>query len=394
MYLDITENELQEIYEAIMVILGGIDIDVDLTKEEVLIMLRRANMEFQKETSIWQLQNQFANVYGLPAGLIQQNQIATMNFSLVNQITDWFASMSRTGGKIPWHKDYIQLEAGRQIYDLSKESSKPYPPGTRRIHRVMWVQKPETMNFTRFSATNPSGDDILYSANWNFTTNGLNYGSSPLAFLGYSMDTIMLMQSAENRSKILFSEFFHNLSGDILEITPQPGVNVQSFPPGMKLFYYYWDESEVALNGPNPAIDLGGNTSSTIEGYYTGMPPGQSNLIANPINMKIDYVDYSTLSPWAKTWIFDYTLARCKYIQGSKWRKIQKTIGTGEMEYTIEFDYQSLLQESQYEIQQLIEQLRTDMQSLNLALLMQQKRDMVEAATKIAQKVPRLWKIG
>ena len=389
-YLDITEDELVQNYEEILTILGAYSVNVDITKKEVLIMLRRTLLEFEKETSIWQLRNQFSNVYGQPAGLIQQNQIATMNFSLVQQITDWFGSMARAGGKIPWHKDYILLEGGRQIYDLSKESSKPYPPGNRRIHRVMWVAKPETLNFSKYSQENPGGDDVLYSSNWNFTTNGLNYGASPLAFLGYSMDTVMLMQSAKERSRILFSEFSHNLSGDILEITPMPGAAVGNFPPGMKLFYYYWDESEVVLNGKNPAIDVNGEASYSVDGQY-GLPAGQSNLIANPLNMKIDYIPWSSLSPWAKSWIFDYTLARCKYIQGSKWRTIKKTFSTGEMEYEIEFDYQSLLQEASNEMENLTKTLREDLAELNIAKLVAEKAEMVTAAGKVASKVPRLW---
>ena len=390
MYLDITENDLQMIYEEIVTILGSESIDVDVTKKEVLVMLRRSNMEFQKETSIWQLQNQFANIYGTPAGIVQQNQIATMNFQIVNQITDWFGAMSRTGGKIPWHKDYIILEPGRQIYDLSLESSKPYPSGTRRIHRVMWCAKPETLNFSRYSTTNPHGDDILYSSNWNFTTNGLNYGASPLAFLGYSMDTIMLMQSAKERSRILFSEFYHNLSGDILEISPMPGQGVAAFAPGMKLFYYYFDESEVILNGKNPTLQNNADTSNEISGYY-GLPPGQAALIANPVDMKIDFTNWSQLSPWAKAWIFDYTLARCKYIQGSKWRKIKKIFSTGEMEYDIEFDYQSLLSEAATEMERLTDKLREDLKELNIAKLVQEKAEMAENASKVSTKGVRLW---
>lgn len=393
MYLDITEDELEQIYEEILTILGAHSIDVDVTKKEVLIMLRRSQLAFEKETSIWQLQNQFSNVYGTPAGLLQQNQIATMNFSITQQISDWFASMSRNGGKIPWHKDYIILEQGRQIYDLSKESSKPYPAGSRRIHRVMWVARPETLNFSKYSTTNPNGDDILYSSNWNFTTNGLNYGASPLAFLGYSMDTIMLMQSAKERSRILFSEFFHNLSGDILEITPMPGVGVSSFPPGMKLFYYYWDESEVVLNGRNPNIDINSEASSEIGGSY-GLPAGESNLIANPVDMKIDYTMWSSLSPWAKTWIFDYTLARCKYIQGSKWRTIKKTIGTGTDSYEIEFDYQSLLSEAENEMEKLTNNLRDDLKELNIAKLVEDKANMAKNAASVSSKGGRVWFFG
>lgn len=393
MYLDITEDELQMIHEEILTMLGAFTIDVDVTKEELVIILRRTLMEFEKETSIWQLNNQFGNVYGTPSGMLQTNQIATMNFQIVNQITDWFGSMARVGGKIPWHKDYITLEPGRQIYDMSKESSKPYVPGSRRIHRVMWVARPEILNFSRFSSTNPNGDDVLYSSNWNMTTNGLTFGGSPLSFLGYTFDTVMMMQSMETRSQILFSEFFHNLSGDILEITPMPGAVAAGVQPGMKVFYYYWDESEVALNGKNDSL----YQSSTVSGTFQtpgGLPPGQSSLIANPLDMKLEYIPWGMLSPWAKTWIFDFALARCKYIQGSKWRKIKKTFSTGEMAYEIEFDYQSLLSEAESEMSKLKEELRQDLKDLSIKNIVNDKAEIANAAGKVNTKVPRMWFFG
>ena len=62
MFLDITNEELDEVYNNILTILGAYSVNVDITKEECLIMVKRANLEFQKETSIWQLRNQFANI--------------------------------------------------------------------------------------------------------------------------------------------------------------------------------------------------------------------------------------------------------------------------------------------------------------------------------------------
>lgn len=397
MYLDITEEQLEVIYEEIMTILGAESIDVDVTKKEILIVLRRAMFEFNKETSIWQLQNQFSNIYGQPAGLLFSNQIATFNLSFVQQITDWFASMQRVGGKIPWHKDYIMLEPGRQIYNLALESSIPFVSGTRRYHRVMWFAAPELFEGYHFNGRldNIQGDDILYSSAWNFTNAGLNYGSNPLTFLGYGFDTILMLQSIEERRKILFSEMFYNLSGDILELTPMPGSKSLSIRPGTRLFYYYWAEEEViagrkAIDSSNPSL-----TSSELtvlnEGGATGPNATDMALISNPSQMKIDIIPWSNLSPWAHTWIFDFALSRAKYIWGSKLRKIQKTFSTGDMSYEINFDYQSLLQEAETEMNYLREQLRNDMKELNLATLMQQKQQIVDSAIGMNKYSGRLW---
>lgn len=470
MKLDISAHELEEAYEDILTILGAFSIEVDIEKKEVKIVLKRAFQEFEKETSIWQLQNQFSNVYGMPAGQQMFNQISTFNMNFVTQITDWFASMNRVGGKIPWHKDYFTLEPGRQIYDLSRESSKPYKPGTRRVHRIMWVATPEILSGTRFkaSANTISGDDILASGAWNFTNSGLNYGGNPLMMLGYGFDTIMMLQSMETRKKILFSEFYYNLSGDMVELFPMPGGKSLSVIEGTKIFYYYWDEREVNTGGridPDLLDQLDSNSGIIKKIEYTGeinpsnrfftllgpidpgsesvilngatlkpnvdyvynatdndimltdefrnlsvndslsifatkptidssemsqIPPQQEMLIANPIQMKVDTIPWSMLSPWAKTWVWEWTLARCKYIQGAKWRKIKKTYNSSENGYEIEFDYGSLLSEAQSEMDGLRQNLRDDLKELNLMKLMQDKQGIVDAATNINKRGGRM----
>jgi len=391
MLLDIKEDELQEIYEEILTLLGAFDVSVDLTKKEVLIVLRRALKEFNKETSIWQLKNQFSNVYGMPAGEVLNQQLATFNMNIVTQVTDWFASMSKTGGKIPWKKDYIELEPGRQIYDLSKESSKPYESGSRRINRVMWHWKPMSFGQSKFdgSAANVSGDDVLNSSVWNFTNAGLNYGGKPLSFLGYAFDSIMLMQSMEMRRRVLFSEFYHNLSGDILELLPMPGSKALAIDPGTRVFYYYFDTRDVLANS---RITVDNEDDYSLESELVN--GADQVLISSPAYLKISSVPWSMLSDWAKNWCWEYTLARSKYIQASKWRKIKKNFSSGEMDYEIEFDYDSLLNESKDEISKLKEDLREDLEKLNLAQLYQDKQSMIESSEKANRMTPRTWFIS
>lgn len=406
LYLDITENELQSLTEEITTFMGGFDVDVDLTKREVQIAFRNALLKFEKEVAVWQLQNQFINIYGQPAGLALTNQIATVNFNMVRQVTDWFASMQRVGGKIPWHKDYITLEPGRQIYFLDKESSKPYPSGTRRIHRVMWCATPEIFGSHFTGGYNQiHGDDVLYNNAWNFTTAGLNYGNNRLGFLGYTYDTILMLQAIETRNKVLFSEFFHNLSGDVLEITPMPGKTMANMAPNTRVFYYYWDEAEVIsgqsfLNTPGASeavynsIEFSDPFNPNSTSGLTGLPPGQAVLIGNPLQMNIEVIPWSFLSPWAQAVVKELAFALCKMIQGSKWRKIQKSFASGEMQYEIQFDYQSLIQEAKDEESRAIENLRSDLKDLNISTLMQQQGTILETTAKATSMMGRVWFVG
>jgi hypothetical protein len=124
------------------------------------------------------------------------------------------------------------------------------------------------------------------------------------------------------------------------------------------------------------------------------LPPGNGPLIANPLNMKIDAVPWSSLSPWAKQFVKDLTLAKSKYAQGSKWRKIKKTFATGEMEYEIEFDYNSIISEAIDEEKGLIEGLRQDLERLSIVNLSNNQKDIVESAVQINKRKGRKWMIG
>ena len=132
----------------------------------------------------------------------------------------------------------------------------------------MWVGQPEIFGGGHVNGiTNAMGEDVLYSNAWNFTQNGANYAGNQLGFLGYTFDTIMMLQSAETRNNIRFSEFFHNLSGDVLEITPMPG-HQRGIQPGMRVFYCYFNESEVtqAVDG----IDGSSTSLSSSSEITTG----------------------------------------------------------------------------------------------------------------------------
>ena len=118
---------------------------------------------------------------------------------------------------------------------MSKESSSPYNPGERRIHKVMWYATPEIMG-------NQNNPQLIDGGLVTFGYSGLMYGQNLMSYLGNAFDVVLLAQSLETRNKILRSEFFYNISGDLLEITPMPGSGISGVSDGAKVFYYYFDK--------------------------------------------------------------------------------------------------------------------------------------------------------
>lgn len=365
--LDIDDEEFAELYEYICTQLGAETVDVDLEPKEINILLRRATKTYLKEIYNWQVVNQFANILGSSATQDFTNRFVRDNTIMAQRYANWFASMARVGGKTEWKKDYFVLENGRQIYNLANESGEPYEPGTRKIHRIMWVSNPPVVGARDLSR------DYSQQNLWNFGQSGLSYNNQNLSVLGQMFDIVLLTQSLKVRNKMLFSEFSYNISGDIVELVPMAGGSLNSVLNEMRVYYYYFDEADL----------------QSLEGSE-----GEANaLIANPSQVGISFLKFSSLNDPAKAWIEEYTLALAKYTWASKLRHIKKTINE-EKAYEIEFDYDSLLQEHQTDKEALIQELRDFLGKLDQDVLMQKKTEMVENAAKTNRFHPRKFFIG
>lgn len=362
--LDMTSDEIAELQEYVETMLGGEDVDVDIIQREVKVAARRALKVYVSEVNQWQVRNQFPSIMGFKASQNFTNFFIQDNQMMAQRMSDWWAAMARVGGKIRWKKDYIELEKGRQTYDMAKESSEPYVHGTRRIHKILWYATPEI-----FPADYVF--DLALGNMWSFGQAGMTYGTSSLSYVGQMQDIVLLTQSFALRDKILFSEFYYNISGDVIEISPMPGSGM-SIPHGAKLFYYYYDEQDYM----NIDVQDPSNPDET--------------LIANPLQVQVNNVPYSNLNTIAKTWVDDYTLALCKYIQAAKWRKV-RSIASPDAEYQVEFNFDSLLQESDADREKLVTDLKEYLATMNWDTMMQKQAEMSDNSVKINTKSPRLF---
>ena len=369
MILDISNDEVLQLLEFVQTLLGGESIDVSITEKEISILARKALRDYEQFINEWQLRSGFSNIVGFKSSTDFTRKFITENTMIASRVSDWFAALTRIGGKIKWKKDFILLEQGRQVYDLSTESSVPYKRGDRKIHRVLWVSRPE---ISGNDLTPDMLDGGLLSLGWG-SANSM-FGQNMFSYLGNAFDIVLLAQSLELRRKVMGSEFFYNISGDIIELTPMPGGTSYAVQPGAKVFYYYFDVADF----------LG----------LEGQDEDEANeLICNPTQVQLNEVPWSKLNSPAKNWIENYTLALGKYTVGSKLRAVRKIASPGS-EYEIEFDYQSLLTESADEKLKMKEDLMLWLDDLTPWKQMENKASIVENSAKVNKHSPRKFFIG
>lgn len=373
-FTKLSVNELDEVYSYVKVILGGggegAKVDVQISKPEIEVVLCRASKIYQSYIEQWYVENNFGNLMGTDAKKNFTYFFVQDNFLMASRISDWFASMSRVGGHIPWKKDYVTLESGRQIYDLSQESSKPYLPNSRKIHKIMWYTPPVLLNTTLSPMTNGirnSGMDFNIN-NVNLSHRGVTYGNHPLNALGNVMDYILVKQAIQEKNRIVYGEFYYNISGDIVEITPVPGKNI-NLPKDAKLIYYYFDKE-----------DMLGLNNQDLENV--------NNLINNPTQVNFDLIRWQELNQFSRTWIEEYAIAESKYILGAKWRTV-RSIASPSSDYQVEFDYSSLIDESKETKNFLIEDLKESLEKLKTKNIMEEKASIIDSSKTINKVYPK-----
>src|ERR1035437_3414642 len=278
MIADATEEELKTYYEYTCTLLGGDDVDANIKEKEIKILLRRAVTKYERYIDNWQLRNDFSNILGQPANIDFTRKFVTENFNITQKVSDWFSAMARVGGKTKWKLDYFTVQPNTQIYDLSSCSNVPYRPGDRRVHKIMWVAKPEIIGTSGMEPGFIDGGLV------SFSMNGLMYGNSMMSYLGNVFDVMLLGQSLEMRNKVMRSEYFYNISGDIVEVTPMPGKEFSGMPAGSKVFYYYFNELDF--------LGLEGQDADHV-------------LISNPTQFQTQIVPFSALNSMSKDWIQD-----------------------------------------------------------------------------------------
>jgi hypothetical protein len=142
-------------------------------------------------------------------------------------------------------------------------------------------------------------------------------------------------------------------------------------PPNSKVFYYYVEEQDLLML----------------------QETGDDILIGNPTQVRLDIISWSELNSPSKNWIENWTTALSKYTWASKLRQIRE-IATGEAEYKVQFDYQTLLDEHYKEKELLMTQLKEYLTEMSAFKQAENKALIFENAAKVNKYSPRRPFIG
>jgi hypothetical protein len=304
--------------------LGEDVLSVELTKKEIWACFEEATLAFNALMIEYQAKSNLSSLLGSPTGsLNSQTNLSSINLTntyvrptlefLVRQAEPYAAEVGY-GGIQDTYSGSITLTLGKQDYDLytemKDESGTPMASlmpsgstGKMKIHEVFHFAP------------------IQYVFNSNLASNFVAQG---LPVESYIPDTrfyvlplfedVLRAGMLEAASRVRRSHYSYKIAGRFIRIFPVPNNLI----PG------YNDKLWIRFSYPQaPAAQL--QITSSLSSSVT--PSGSLNVyqsfsdstlfgVSNPANVPYGLVDYKSMNPWARHWVYEYTLALAKELLG------------------------------------------------------------------------------
>jgi len=315
--------------------LGEDVLSVELTKKMIWTCFEESVLMFNSQIIMYQAKSNLSSLLGNPTGSIDPNTGKYQNnLNLVNNYlqpnldylirqAEPYASEVGFGQSVDSYSGSIKLEVGRQDYDLYSELKDD--AGIPLIQYMTsgstgYTGRMKVLEIYHFAP-------IQYVFNSNLAS---NFIASGLPVESYIPDTrfyvlplfedVLRAGMLKAASRVRRSQYSYRVSGRKLRLFPTPNNLVPSFndriwirvsfpqsvTPGLIGTYFSGSQPDGVLAGGSAGTG-GQNYAATTTTIFGA---------SNPANIPMGLIQYSSLNPWGRNWIFQYTLALCKELLG------------------------------------------------------------------------------
>ena len=322
--------------------LGYPIVNIELDNEQIFTCFEESVSEYSAQVNQFNLRNNLDILKGQPKSNNQNFSQTLVDGSFLPtafRMSQQYGTLAGVGGKVGIKKAYVKLSVGKQRYDLMTEAydcetsssfATLYTSGsTIDITRVFYEATPAIARFFDPYSVGAQGTLNLMSE--------LGFGSfSPAAqFLMMPLyEDVLRMQQIEFNDNIRKSAFTFNIVNNKLEIFPLPTGTLS------KMYFEYMSRDEFE----HESIIL------------------QPESVSDYSDARYDFIQYSKINDVGKQWIRKYTLALAKELLGAIREKYSSVpIPDGE----ISLDGAALRAEAQVEKDELMKQLRENLEELS-----------------------------
>jgi hypothetical protein len=335
----ITEPERSKLYKRIKNLLGAPLRSVELEDEMMDSLLELSIQDYAQHVNDWLIESQWSSLYGL--NLDEQSLTRAFTTRSLDWETQYTYAYSKivglqAGGDWVLKKDYIDLVAGQQIYEI---------PAGREVNELLWFTRSEldAAYFDPFMGGFGGFGGIGLGGGAGFS----QMGTTGNYFITPAFDILLRMSDINIKRRII--------TGDLT-------YRITALPEGKKALHL--------MNVPGGRFDFGNINFQEYKVWYwyydtfdrDNCLKANPDIVKLPSDVPIDEMRWDELNSPAQTWVRRWFTAYCKETLARVRGKYSGNLKTPDSELTLE--YQSLQTESKDEKAMLWEELKTRLERL------------------------------
>ena len=334
-------------------------VEVELQDINFYTALEDAVTTYGNELYAYQIADNLLTFQGNPLTIAPANNKPVQE-TLANVVllSNQYGTEAGVGGKVTYHSGSIQLEAGKQEYNMNEWAISQSISGGIEIKRIYYEAPPAIMRyFDPYAGTGTGMMQMLDSFGWGSYSPAINFMLMPI---NYDLQKI---QAIEFNDQIRKSQYTFELVNNQLKIFPIPIVHYQT------LWFQYVKLEETR----QPYADISGS------------------VIVTPGDVPYENPTYSNINSIGRSWIFEYALALAKEMLGYV-RGKYTTVPIPGSEITL--NQSDLITAATNERTALIERLRVYLDSTSRKALLEKKAAEAENQKNILADVPMTIFVG
>ncbi len=365
--MSVSADEREKLYRQFRHSMGAPTRQIELTDDQLCTLLEISIEDYAQYVQEWLVEHQWQSILGQNLDSIDMAfALSVRNFDFMTQYTYAYSKQVGLQTNGPWElkKDFVQLESGKQVYQL---------PAGREVNEVLWITPPAT---SQALLANYGGMDVGFGGGFS-QVGGAGGGGGAGGrggngghYIAPAFDILLTAADMNLKNRIVRSELVYKITAG---------------PDGTKLLHL--------LSTPGSKMSFGGaiggaGSSVNLTGcqvwyhYYDTTPENEDDcradnpdIIKMPNQVPLSKLDYADFNEPTKTLVRQLFIAESKKALGRTRGKFGGTIGPPEAERTM--DYESLISEGNDEKRAVLERLDTRL--LRLSSTAQLERGALEA---------------
>jgi len=341
--------------------LGYPIVDIELQDTQFYACFEESISEYSAQVNQFNIRDNLLHLKGQSTSSSFTHKRVKSTLSENIFISEEYGQEAQVGGSLDVKRTAVSINSGSQVYDLNNLVGEASHSGASiEVRRVHYEARPAVSRyFDPYASTGFGTYNMLDGFGFGSYSPAITFVLQPI----YA--DLLRIQAIEFNDQIRKSAYSFEIRNNQMRIFPVPTASGS-----------VWIEYVLTSERDNP-----------LRTRYSG----SVDVVSDYSNAQYDYMTYSQINDVGKQWIRKYTLALSKELLGiirSKYGNIP--IPNAE----VSLDGDTLRAEATAEKEQLIEQLRENLEQTSRKALLEAQREESESQQETLKKVPYPLYIG